>query len=185
MATDPISSEKISRINLDELPDADVWSLFSKLRKELKTRKLIRTGNIVGERGEFLAIKAYNETKGLIGLQAAPELTKHIDAISRDGERYTIKTVSGKTVNTGKFFAMGDETGGETLKKFEYLIIVILDDDLEAKLILELTWDQFLKLRRFDTGIWSVTVNKSLLDEAKVIYKAPRLVSIYEWRRTD
>ena len=57
---------------IDTLPDEEIWTLYAYLGLKLKERKLVRTRNIVGERGEFLAIKIYNETPSLAKLQAAP-----------------------------------------------------------------------------------------------------------------
>jgi hypothetical protein len=69
------------------LADKELIQAYSELLKELKRRKSIRTKNIIGELGEFLAIDFYNSTPGLPKLQAAPPGTKNIDATSRDGER--------------------------------------------------------------------------------------------------
>ena len=38
---------------------------------ELKRRKVIRTNNVVGELGEYLAIEIYNSTPGLPNLSPA------------------------------------------------------------------------------------------------------------------
>ena len=76
---------------IDTLPDEEIWTLYAYLGLKLKERKLVRTRNIVGERGEFLAIKIYNETPSLAKLQAAPEGTQNVDALSRKGERYSNK----------------------------------------------------------------------------------------------
>ncbi|HVX90103.1 MAG TPA: hypothetical protein VHC20_00380 [Candidatus Paceibacterota bacterium] len=158
-----------------KVSDDTVWGLYAHLVQELRDRKLVRTRNITGERGEFLAIKAYKETIGLPKLQAARELTKNVDALSGEGKRYTIKTVSQKTVNTGIFAGLAESHQEPTEQKFEYVVIVVLDRDLQADLILELTWDQFMALKYWNGGMkgWGLTVNQKLISMAKIIYQKP------------
>lgn len=88
-------------MNLSEIEDTKLIHLYGELIAEMKKRKIIRTKNIVGEIGEYLAINYYNKTTGLPKLQESPISTKSIDAISNKGQRYTIKTITGKT--TGVF----------------------------------------------------------------------------------
>ena len=70
----------------------DLIQLYSMAIKELKSRGVIRTNNVVGELGEYLAIEYYNNTPSLPNLAAAPIGTENIDAISRKGDRYSIKS---------------------------------------------------------------------------------------------
>lgn len=42
---------------IDSLTDDEVWIFYASCGKELKHRNLVRTRNIVGERGEFLVHK--------------------------------------------------------------------------------------------------------------------------------
>ena len=91
----------------------------------------IRTNNITGERGEQLAISYYNKTLGLPKLQAAPKGTQNIDAISKKGERYTIKTLMLPNKTTGVFYGMGTPDKPITEKVFEYLIIVVINEYYE------------------------------------------------------
>ena len=82
----------------------ELINTYSQVIKELKKRNIIRTKNVVGELGEFLAIEHYCKTPGLPNLQAAPVGTQNIDAISRSGERYSIKSTSGNV--TGVFYGL-------------------------------------------------------------------------------
>src|SRR3989338_9660528 len=131
---------------IDILPDEEIWTHYAYLGLKLKERKLVRTRNIVGERGEFLAIKIYNETPGLAKLQAAPEGTQNVDALSRKGERYSVKTISEPGSLTGVFYGIGDQDETNPEKKFEYVIIVVIDKHYRPRKVLELSWEQFLKL---------------------------------------
>lgn len=64
------------RDSIDSATDDTIWDLHAYIGRQLKSRGLVRTRNITGERGEFLALKIYKETPGLPNLQAAPEGTK-------------------------------------------------------------------------------------------------------------
>ena len=51
-----------------------------------------------------MAVDYYINTSGLPNLQDAPTGTQNIDAISRDGNRYSIKSLTGST--TGVFYGL-------------------------------------------------------------------------------
>src|SRR3990167_9264868 len=157
---------------IDSLADEEIWTLYAYLALKLKERKLIRTRNIVGERGEFLAIKIYNETPGLAKLQVAPEGTQNVDALSRKGERYSIKTISEPGNLTGVFYGCGEQNEAAPEKKFEYVIIVVIDKHYKQKRILELTWEQFIKLRRWHKTMraWNLSLTQELIAKAKTIF---------------
>lgn len=157
---------------VDDLPDEEIWTLYALVGLKLKERGLVRTRNIVGERGEFLAIKIYNETPGLPKLQAAPEGTQNVDALSRRGERYSIKTISEPGNLTGVFYGCGDQQETKTEKKFEYVIVVLIDKHYQPKRIIEITWERFLKFRRWHKTMraWNLNITQELLAEAKIIF---------------
>lgn len=163
--------------NFTELTNEQVWSLFGLAKKELKSRGLVRTGNIIGERGEQLVFKHYNGTRGLPKLQPSQITSKNVDAMDRDGRRYSIKTLSEKTVNTGKFVVSDND------QKFERLVVISLDEKLDTKIIIELTWDQFVKHRSFDGKSWFITLNQRLIKEADLIYLAAHISSPLDWRK--
>lgn len=162
----------MKKINLEELNNEELWLGYSDIQQELKKRGLVRTNNMVGERGEFLAIEIYNSIRGLPNLLAAPEGTQNVDALSRKGERYSIKTISEPRSTTGVFHGMG-EKGDESVpeKKFEYVIIVQLYKNYRPKRILELDWETFLKHKRWHSTMraWSLSVTKALLADSRVI----------------
>jgi hypothetical protein len=157
---------------LKQLNDKDVWNAYALIIAELQSRKLIRTKNIVGERGEFLAIEFYNNTPGLPNLQAAPEGTQNVDALSRKGDRYSIKTISEPAKTTGVFYGCGNiDEKNIPEQKFEHVIVVIVDKNLQLKKIYEITWKQFLKFRKWHKTMraWNLYTNKTFLTEVKVI----------------
>lgn len=153
--------------------DEELWLLYADAEKELKDRKLVRTRNIVGERGEFLAIKIYNETPGLPNLQAAPEGTQNVDALSRKGERYSIKTITAPGRTTGVFYGIGDlEDEAAPEKKFEYAIVVQIGKDYRPIQVLEFTWEHFLKIKKWHSTMraWNISLTKDSLKKARVIF---------------
>lgn len=74
-------------MDLTALETTEIISLYGSVIKELKARGVIRTNNLLGDLGEYLAIECYNHTAGLPTLAAAPISTENIDAISRKGDR--------------------------------------------------------------------------------------------------
>ena len=162
----------MKKVNINELNNEELWLGYADIQQELKKRNLVRTNNIVGERGEFLAIETYNSIGGLPNLQAAPEGTQNVDALSRKGERYSIKTISEPGTTTGVFYG-NEKKDDENIpeKKFEYVIIVQIFKDYRPKRILELNWEQFIKFKKWHSTMraWNLIVTKSLLFDAKII----------------
>jgi len=156
--------------NLSNYSDSEIWSIFAEAKKELKKRNLVRTNNITGERGEFLATEIYCNTPGLPNLQKAPEGTQNVDALSRNGERYSIKTITSPSKTTGVFYGI-DKDDDNPHQKFEYLIIVILDSDMNPINIYELDWKTFLKHKRWHSRMkaFNISINKKLVENSKKI----------------
>ena len=159
----------------EDLQDLDVIKLYGDVIKELRSRKIIRTKNVVGDIGERLAIDYYTNTPSLPNLKDAPTATKNIDAISRDGERYSIKSLTGKT--TGVFYGLPPKDSDEVIKqKFEYLIIVVFSESYSLEKILELTWEQFLKYKKWHSRMlaWNITLNNQIINESKIIFSCDK-----------
>lgn len=156
---------------IQKTADENIWSLYAFLTLQLKERGLVRTRNIVGERGEFLAIETYKRIAGLPKLQAAPEGTQNVDAISRKGERYSIKTISTPGSCTGVFYGLAEPGAEEKDQKFEHVIIVIIDKSYELKKMIEINWKQFLKFRRWHKTMraWNLNLTQQLYNEATTI----------------
>ncbi len=163
----------IDNKELEKLNPAELIKLYSEIIKQLKEKGIIRTNNLIGDLGEYLAIDYYSKTRGLPRLQAAPPSTKNIDAISTDGDRYSIKCITGNT--TGVIYGIpkpGTVPDIEIKQSFEYLIIVLLNSDFELMKILELDWDTFLKHRKWHSRMnaCNVTASKKVEAESKIIY---------------
>lgn len=155
---------------VEDLSSEDLWRVFSLSKNELRQKGLVRTNNITGERGEFLAEQIYNETPGLSNLQKAPEGTQNVDALSRKGERYSIKTITLPGKTTGVFYGIEkDDKAPE--KKFEYVIIVLLDKYLDPVNLYQLTWNNFLKHKKWHSRMraFNLSITKSLISDSKKI----------------
>jgi len=165
-------NNKFKQFFLD-LTGSEVWDIYALSINELKKRKLIRTRNIVGERGEFLVIETYNGISGLPNLQAAPEGTQNVDAISRKGERYSIKTITEPGKTTGVFYGCGSpEDQNKPGQKFEFALVVIIGRDFQLKNIYELTWEQFLEYRKWHKTMrsWNLTITKKIMEIGNKIF---------------
>ena len=159
-------------MELTSLKTSDLVSLYCSVIKELKGRSVIRTNNVIGDLGEYLAIEHYNNTAGLPTLAAAPISTENIDAISRKGDRYSIKSTSGKI--TGVFYGL--EPKGSTnpdKQKFEYVIICRFNNDYELEEILEMDWETFLKHKRWHSRMkaWNLSLTKEVCNDCKIIFQ--------------
>ena len=155
-------------IDLENMPAEDIIELYSSSIKELKKRGIIRTKNVIGELGEYLSIQYYNNTPGLPNLQAAPIGTQNIDAISINGERYSIKSTS--TNLTGVFYGLEPkDSERENQQKFEFVIICRFDEDYQLKEILEINWDTFLENKKWHSRMnaWNLSLTKNYMNNAK------------------
>lgn len=165
--------------DLDALSDNELVKLYPQLLRQLKLRGIIRSKNVVGDLGERLAIATYNDTPGLPKLQGAPAGTQNVDAISRNGERYSIKTTTGS--GTGVFYGLPLQGSGDAPKqKFEYVIIVRFDDEYQLRGIYELTWDAFLKHKKWQSRMnaWFLTLSRAVIEDSRLILDGSRHTAI-------
>ncbi|MFX1284745.1 MAG: hypothetical protein ACFFB5_13885 [Promethearchaeota archaeon] len=95
--------------------------------------------------------------------------------MSRNGERYSIKTITHPTTKkTGVFHTLNPpDSNIEDDRLFEYVIITKLDDELELVQILELDWTLFQKHRRWDKRMlaWFLSITKVWEEDARIIYQ--------------
>lgn len=151
-------------INLKKLTDAQLAQLRTSLRNEMRVRGL---ADSVGAIGEQLAIDYFQRTPGLPNLQLAPRGTKNVDALSRAGDRYSIKTVC-DAKKTGTIYP---EMADQNKQLFEHLLIVRLAEDWSLRSIHELSWDQFVGVRAWDKRMnaWYVPVSKRTFLAGRVV----------------
>ena len=154
-----------------DLDDGNLVGCYGEVVKELKARKIITNKNITGELGEHLVINHYCNTPTLAKLQRAPTGTKNVDALSTQGDRYSIKTITSKT--TGSFYDLEPKGSSKKDKQvFEFLIIAILDENFVLSKILELDWSDFIKFKTWNSRMrnWNVVVTQKLKSEVRVVF---------------
>ena len=149
---------------IKSMSDEELIQLRTALEIEMRQRGVAFS---IGDIGEDLAIKYFNSTPGLPNLKAADTGTKNVDANSRNGERYTIKT-QWKAKKTGTIYP--DESN-KNKQLFEYLLIVHLDDELALKEIYEFSWEQFVEARSWDKRMnaWYIGCSKRKLRQGNLI----------------
>jgi len=152
-------------MDLKGLRDEDLISLRADVEQEMRSRGL---SSSVGEIGEAVAIKYFNKTPGLSNLKAAPHGTKNIDALSRSGDRYSIKTIQ-KAHKTGTVYPDSENPDRQL---FEYLLVVKLDPGFNLEAIYRLSWEQFLKIRAWDRRMnaWYMPVSKKHLESGECVF---------------
>lgn len=150
---------------LGKLSDEELLLLRADLRAEMRKREI---ADSVGAVGEQLVIEHFRKTPGLPKLQLAPPGTKNVDALSRNGDRFSIKTVC-KGSKTGTIYPEPDDRGKQL---FEYVIIVKLAEDWSLESIHQLAWADFVKVRSWDKRMnaWYVAFNKRALTAGKEIF---------------
>ncbi len=146
------------------MANAELVSLRAKLEVEMRRRSL---GFSVGAIGETLVIGHYTNTPGLPTLQPAPTGTKNVDALSRDGERYSIKS----TWNAKKTGTIYPDPENRDKQLFEYIVVALLNDELTLKTIYEFTWNEFTRIRSWDSRMsaWYISCSAKTLQRAKKI----------------
>ena len=163
---------KKERMDLEKLDTAELIDAYSQIIIQLKKREIIRTKNLLGDLAEFLVIDHFTKTPHLPNLQSAPAGTKNVDAISRQGERYSIKATSGNL--TGSFWGL-NPPGNPSLEpqKFEYLIVACFDDNFKLKKILQANWLAFLENKSWNKTMecWKITITKKFVDSCQIIYE--------------
>lgn len=155
-------------IDLKILNDIKLLALRAEIDREARSRGLSFN---VGEVGEKLVIDIFKERPDLPVLVHAPRGTKNIDAISRDGNRYSIKTLQ-RAKKTGTIYP--DQLNNER-QLFEFILIVMIQEDFTLERIIELDWQQFCAVRSWDIRMnaWYVGRSNRALSAGRQIYPRP------------
>lgn len=160
-------------MDLNKLNDTELLKLYSNCIIELKQRGIARTNSITGEIGEHIVVEYYNKVQNLPKLSLVDPGVQGYDAYDRKGKRYSIKTCTGNT--TGGFFSLNDK-GVQIIKnqEFDYVIICKLSKEFELEAIYELSWDTFVKHKKWakSIGTWNLTLTKKMLSELKIVYSS-------------
>jgi hypothetical protein len=155
--------------SLVEATDNELLYLRASLDVEMRKRKIAFSVGAVGER---LTIELFKNTAGLPNLQLAPTGTKNVDALSRNGDRYSIKTIC-NAKKTGTIYPDPDDAKKQL---FEYLLISRLSESWSLEAIYQLTWKAFCDVRSWDKRMnaWYISISGRALAAATVIFQAAK-----------
>ena len=145
------------------------WDLF-KLRVQIDAELQDRGISLdVGTLGEKYCIKYFNDTAGLPNLLQAPTGAKNVDALSREGDRYSIKTFK-KAKKTGTIYP---DSRNPDKQLFEYLVIIELNILYQLCGVYRYTWEKFLEIRAWDKRMnaWYVPLSRKNLNQAEILLK--------------
>lgn len=159
-------------MDLKHLDNTELINTFAGIIKQLKSRGVIRTKDLIDDFGECLAIEYFNKSHRMPMLQAAPSGTLNINAISRNGDRYCIKSNSGCLYLT--FFGLDSpDSTDEGKQRFEYILIADFDEDYQLDRIIQINWNLFDKYKCWHETLnaWTLTLSNALVAEGKVIYQ--------------
>lgn len=150
---------------ISELKDDELLYVKAYLDTEFLSRKLSFS---VGDIGEELVIKFFNSTPGLSNLVRSPRGSKNVDALSRNGERVSIKTIQ-KGRKTGTIYPDPDNPDRQL---FEMLLIVKLSSSYQLESIYLFSWAEFLNVRAWDKRMnaWYIPFSFSKLSIGKQLF---------------
>lgn len=153
---------------LTDLEDNELVRLRAALDVEMKSRKLAIT---VGQMAEQLAIQFFNATSGHPKLQPAPVGTANVDALSRKGDRYSIKGI----LNAKKTGTIYPDSEDPKKQLFEFILIVKMDRDWSLQAIYEMDWKTFCECRSWDKRMnaWYVAASAKALSRANLYEPRP------------
>lgn len=153
---------------LGDLSDIALLRLRGRVAAELKRRGLASN---VGQVAESLAIALYNATPGRPNLQSAPTGTQNVDALSRRGDRYSIKGVLDAR-KTGTVYPDRDDPEKQL---FEYLLVVRIDPDWQLVAVYEFDWKTFCEVRSWDRRMnaWYVGLAAKTLSRGTLVTPQP------------
>ncbi len=157
-------------IDLKKMSTSEIIELYPEIIQELTDRDVIQSKNLVGEIGEYLAISHYQKKRSLPTLTRADPSTKNYDALSKNGKRYAIKSTSGNT--TGSFWGLNKLRSKKKDKKvFDYAIVVKFDKNYNLVNMYEITWNKFLKFKRWHSRMntWNLSITSELKKEVKTM----------------
>jgi hypothetical protein len=148
---------------LAELHNSDLIRLRAALDVEMKKRKVAVS---VGQMAEDLAIEFFNRTSGRPNLSAAAPGTTNVDAMSRRGERYSIKGLC-TSKKTGQIYP---DPADPEKQLFEYLLVVKMDQGWSLEAIYEFDWKTFCDIRSWDSRMkaWYVGASAKKLAKATI-----------------
>ena len=124
----------------------------------------------LGNAGEFYVL-AQLAQRGYIAGKTDDGQTL-IDVIATDPESLNTVNIQVKTRTIdGKISSWLMSEKNE--KVFEYLLIVVLDDDYDVLSVLQLTWDDFMEHKKYNSRMenYNISLTKKLISSVEIIYQ--------------
>ncbi len=145
-------------LQISTLPNERLVDLRAAVEVEMRKRGIALSVGAIGER---LAIDHFRSTAGLPKLQDAPVGTKNVDALSREGDRYSIKTIC----NAKKTGTIYPDKENADKQLFEYLLVVRISQSWKLQSIHQLSWATFESVRAWDKRMnaWYVPITSRVL----------------------
>ncbi|MGN7986223.1 hypothetical protein ACTJKC_02725 [Pedobacter sp. 22226] len=161
-------------LDLAKFTDLELIDMFIQINREFKRRQLTRSGNFTGDYGENIALKYFSAHKDLPNLVLEKQGNQHVDARDGQGNRYAIKTITGKT--TGVFYGLNPPKSLKPHKIiFDYVVIVKLDKNFLLEKVLLLDWSGFILNMGWHKTMkaYNLTLGKKLEQYCKIYYGTP------------
>ena len=159
-------------MDLSNYSIAELIKMYSSIINELKDRGVLKTRNFVGELGEYLVFEFYNQSSKLPKLTSVPQGTKNINAIDSNGMRYSIKSTTNNV--SGVIYGLQPYGSNEkNVQLFEYVILCKLSETYELQGIYQLSWDNFLKHKKWHSRMaaWNIPLSQKVISDSFVIYE--------------
>ena len=159
-------------LDITKLGDSELIEAYGDILQELKNRKIIRSKNVTGDLGEYLAVECYHRNKDFPNISLVKKSTQHYDAYGlKGGKNYSIKTTTGNSTGVIRTPAT-PEHPEEPKALFDCLVVVQLDQSYRLKAVYEIDWDVFVEERKWHKTMnaWNIVLTKSVLSKAKQVY---------------
>jgi hypothetical protein len=153
------------------ISDEELIKAFGVLLSAMQQRQIIRTKNIVGELGERYCEITFNQQADLPNLNLVPTNAMDIDATGDNGLTYSIKSASFSSAKrTGAFHLAEDHAAQD--KRFDYLLVCILNDSMSLRAIYRFDWEMFWKLKSWSKTqkAWFLSLSKRNLVLANKVH---------------
>lgn len=157
--------------NDQTISNKDLIVAYGHILGAMRKRGIIRTKNVVGDLGESYAELEFSGRNDLPTLKLVPPNERDIDAIDSEGKSYSIKSASKSSATRTSAMHL-ERTHKDEDKRFDYLLVVVLEDSMELSSIHQFSWDQFWKLKSWSEPqkAWFLSLTKKNLSIAKKIF---------------
>ena len=157
--------------NDKSVSDQEVILAYGHVLEALRNRGIIRTKNVVGELGERYCEMIFNQSSSLPNLTLVATNEQDIDAIDEAKTTYSIKTVTFTSAKrTGSFHLAEDHAPLD--KRFDMLLVVIMNDTMTPRFIYRLSWNQFWSLKSWSSTqrAWYLRLSNTNLGAADMLF---------------